>query len=402
MKTAMVVHGRFHAFDLARELIRAGEDVYVLTNYPKIIAEKFGIPPERVRTNLLHGVISRIGYELESFTGWTKIEEITHSWFSRWAAKIVQRGSFDIIHGFSGVCEELLRTGLPKRALHTLVRGSAHIETQAELLAEEEQRAGVKLEKPSAWLRAREAREYDLADLIFVLSTFAWQSFVSRGVDPARLRFMPLGSEVSRFRASEQTIRARSERIRSASPLRVLTVGTFSYRKGAMDLVEIARASCDFASFRFVGTVSTEAATLKSNSRKFIDFVAKVPQFDLPEHYRWGDLFLFPTIEDGFAVVLAQAAAAALPILATANCAAPDFIRNGKTGWIFPIRRPDLFIEQLKWCDQNRDELALIVDQTRTFYEPWDWSDVGRDFRNICASAYAEIIEQGKIDVARA
>ena len=48
LRLAMVVHGRFHAFDLSRELIRQGVDLILLTNYPKYVAQRFGIPREKV------------------------------------------------------------------------------------------------------------------------------------------------------------------------------------------------------------------------------------------------------------------------------------------------------------------------------------------------------------------
>ena len=175
MKIGIVVHGRFHAFDLARELIRAGHDVCLITNYPKRVAEKFGIPRKSVQSNLLHGIVSRGMQKVDQLLRRQLSEPFTHRWFGAWSAKVVAQKHFDVVHGFSGVFEETLRlkgSGI----LKTLVRGSAHIETQYKLLAEEEQRAGLQLDKPSPWIRAREQREYDLADLIFVLSTFADQA----------------------------------------------------------------------------------------------------------------------------------------------------------------------------------------------------------------------------------
>ena len=121
-----------------------------------------------------------------------------------------------------------------------------------------------------------------------------------------------------------------------------------------------------------------------------IEFLPRVPQNQLPRHYEWGDIFLFPTLQDGYAVVLAQAQAAGLPMIATTNCAAPDLLAAGQTGWVFPIRRPDLFIERLRWCDQNRDELAAMVEATYNLYGPRDWSDVARDFVDICAKARSD------------
>jgi glycosyltransferase involved in cell wall biosynthesis len=401
MKIAIVVHGRFHAFDLARELVRLGHDVYLLTNYPKRIAARFGIPAARIRNNLLHGVVSRAAHEVRNLLDRRILEPAMHRWFSRWAAKVVQRECFDVIHGFTGVCEELFRSTSDGSIIHTLLRGSAHVEEQSEILSAEEQRTGKTLDKPSRWMRQRELREYLLADRIIVLSQYAYDSFVRHGTDPTRLRILLLGAQLSLFRPNAETITERGKRIRDGKRLRVLTVGTFSYRKGAFDLVEIARQTCHFASFRFVGAMVPQARALAKRSRELIQFIPKVPQFDLPVHYNWGDVFLFPTLEDGYAVVLAQAAAAGLPILSTTNCVALDLIKHGETGWVFPIRRSDLFIEQLQWCDQHREELAAMVERTYNLFAPRDWSDVAQDFVSICAEARGEISYQQN-DVARA
>jgi len=61
-------------------------------------------------------------------------------------------------------------------------------------------------------------------------------------------------------------------------------------------------------------------------------------------------------------------------------------IRHGESGWVLPIRRPDLFIEQLLWCDANRDRLAEVV---RRLYDTWqarDWNDVAADFERIVSN----------------
>ena len=58
MKIAIVVHGRFHAFDLAREL-SPRHDVTVFTNYPKWAARRFGLVPDQVRSFWPHGIASR-------------------------------------------------------------------------------------------------------------------------------------------------------------------------------------------------------------------------------------------------------------------------------------------------------------------------------------------------------
>lgn len=60
MKIAIVVHGRFDAFDLARALIARGHDVTLFTNYPGWAVEPFGISKMYVRSFVLHGVGVRV------------------------------------------------------------------------------------------------------------------------------------------------------------------------------------------------------------------------------------------------------------------------------------------------------------------------------------------------------
>src|SRR5438045_2151615 len=154
MRIAIIVHGRFHAFDLVRELIKQGHRVLLLTNYPKRICARFGISPNCVRTNLLHGIASRIAYKIEALVQRRIFEPALFRWFSRWSAKIVSSQQFDVIHGFSGVCEEFFKATEDKGALRTLVRGSAHIDEQFAILADEERRSGMRIEKPSDWMRS--------------------------------------------------------------------------------------------------------------------------------------------------------------------------------------------------------------------------------------------------------
>ncbi|WP_392534633.1 glycosyltransferase family 4 protein [Nostoc sp. C117] len=383
LKIAIVVHGRFHAFDLTRELINQGHDVTLFTNYPKKIVEKFGIPQKSVKTFLLHGFLTRIIYKLHGVVGTPNFEAFLHSAFSQWAARILNKSEYDIVHVFSGVAEEIFQALSAKDVLKTLVRGSAHILTQSQLLSEEEQRAGVSVDRPSNWMIAREKREYQLTDIVLVLSTFAKESFIHQNISPDKLKILPLGAQLEKFRPVEQVIEERCQRILWQKPLNVLMVGTFSYRKGAIDFLKIAELVSTSFQFKFVGTVTIEARDLAKKNIENIEFIPKQSQFKLSRFYAWADIFIFTTIEDGYAMVLAQAQAAGLPILTTTNCSGSDIIIEGKTGWVLPIRSPESFVERLKWCDEHRQELGQMVQRVYQEFQPRDWADVAADFVSI-------------------
>jgi glycosyltransferase involved in cell wall biosynthesis len=390
MKIAIVVHGRFHAFDLARGLSRR-HDVTVFTNYPKWAARRFGLSPRQVRSFWLHGILSRIAWRLHDRISLPYPEAALHHLFGRWAAVQLAKERWDVLHSFSGVSEEILMAGRGQGSLLMMARASAHIRTQARLLEEEEQRTRIRLDRPSPWIISREEREYRLADRILVLSRFARDSFVGEGVDPAKVCTLSLGAQLDHFRPSPAIVEARCARVLAGEPLRILFVGALSFRKGMWDIASILRnpASQRFR-FRFVGPVAEEARTLVESLHRLAEFVSKQPQHRLPESYAWGDLFIFPTIEDGFAVVLTQAAAAALPILTTTNCCGPDLIRDGHNGWVLPIRSPEAFLERLHWCETHRRQLAEMVRNIYQHFQPRTWAEVASDFESICAECVAE------------
>jgi glycosyltransferase involved in cell wall biosynthesis len=390
MKIAIVTQGRFHAFDLAGALLRRGHTVRLLTTYPKWAVRKFGLPDEIVEGFWLHGILFRILHKLSLGGILWNTPRFLDPMFGRWAARKVMRQNYDIVHGFSGVALELLTSRSAKSA-HLVVRGSAHILVQDKLLADEGARAGRRVERPSPTIVERELLEYHLADCVVTLSRFAYDSFLDQGVPEDHMALLPLGVDVRKFRPSVETLEARCQRIRDGAPLRVLWVGTMSLQKGALDFVDIVKGvPRDRFEFRFVGTIPRDVRHIADELAGSVEFVPRRKQWELPAEYAWADLFIYPTIQDGFAVVLAQAAANALPILTTPNSAGPDMIVEGKNGWIIPIRAPGLFAEQLRWCDENRPELAEIVRNTAVDFVPRSWDDVAGDFEDICRRTLAK------------
>jgi glycosyltransferase involved in cell wall biosynthesis len=237
-------------------------------------------------------------------------------------------------------------------------------------------------------MMAREEREYQLCDRLQVLSTFALRSFLDRGVPASKLTLLPLGVDLRAFRLPEEALENRRRRILGGEPLTVLFTGTLSFQKGLYDIDKIIR-SVDGRRFRFrvVGSIPPESKQFVARLPSSVEFVARQPQAKLPPCYAAGDLFLFPTLQDGFAVVLTQAYAGALPILTTTNCGGPDIVRHGETGWILPIRQPDAFIEQLRWCDENREMVAAMVDRIHGDFRARSWDNVAEDFEAIARGA---------------
>jgi glycosyltransferase involved in cell wall biosynthesis len=383
LKIAVSVPGRFHAFGLAQGLVQIGHDVTLFTNYPRAIVQRFGFPARMTRPFVAHGFASKALSRLKLDTP-LRVEKPLHILFGRWAAREMAKEEWDITYSFSGTAEEWLFRPRPPQTMRLVVRGSSHIRVQARLLAEEQQRTGAIQEKPSHWRIEREEREYERADGIVVLSKFAYETFLQQGFPRSRLWLISSGTDATRFSASPIAVAERCRRIRSGEPLRVLNVGTFSYRKGIWDLSAIVR-SLDPARFRFrfVGDVASEAARMATWVHDRIEFVPRVAQDQLVGHYEWADVFVFPSIEEGSAGVCGQAAAEGLLMLASINSGASDLLSSGRIGWALPIRDPTAFIERLRWCDTHRLEVSDMIETAFHEFRPRGWSDVASDLTQL-------------------
>ena len=386
LRIAIAVQGRLHAFDLAKAL--AGCDdvaVRLLTNYSRRECAAFGFPDS---CQLQHCTPHRwlqaaIFRSLRTpLPVWA--ERWIHTSFGRWAARSLaaQQPVPDVIRIFSGIATETLAHPMLRQSLRIVTRGSSHIRTQRQILDEEAQRAHCQLDHPSDYMMQREMAEYAAADQVLVLSSFARDSFLAEGHPKDRLWLLPNAVDPTWYAATPAMRASRRERLLSGKPLRVLTVGTFSYRKGIIDLAAVARDLQGQCEFRFVGNTLPEAKKMRSQMEAdgCMEFRDRVPPQALREEYAWGDVFLFPTIEDGFPAVLSQALAAGLPTITTPNGSGPDVIVEGMNGWIVPPRAPLALIERLRWIDANRVPAATMAEAAADHIGARSWAQVAQAF----------------------
>ena len=386
LKIAIAAHGRFHAFDLTRELINIGHDVTLLTPYPKFYTKKFGIPNKNVISFKLYGIKTRFFHKLYTFNIIDEYDSKLKPIFTRLVSKQLQNRQWDIVIYWSSVGLEILKNSKIKTKLKICFRGSAHIQTQYDILAEEESRAGTSIEKPNSWNINREIREYNLSDLICTNSIFSYNSFLLKGFSDKKLINIPLGVDISNFEAKREEISTRIKRILCNKQLKIINVGTISFQKGVYDWIQIINKlkNSNF-DFTFVGPISKECKEIVSNIKDKANFIGKIPQNKLTNYYKDADLFILPTIHDGFGLVITQALSSGIPVITTENSGGPDHIKEGYTGWIVPIRQPKLIIDRLKWCHNNRIKLAKMVVNNYKARNNLDWSKVAEEFVTKCS-----------------
>jgi alpha-maltose-1-phosphate synthase len=341
MRVVISTIGRFHAFDLAEQLRRRECLAWLYTAYPRFKLSAQLRPFTRTFPWVLSSVTvaQQVGWhKLASHLNWLAIDS-----FDRWVAGQVE--SCDVFVHLSSFG---LHTAQRARSLGARVvcdRGSSHILYQDEILAEEYARHGLRYSPIDRRVVGKELQEYAEADLITVPSTFAYLSFVEKGVSAEKLYKLPYGVDLSIFHplAKEDNV------------FRVLYVGGYSLQKGIGYLFEAIRPLVlkGYVEVWLVGSPSPEAReTLRRNGDIFTD-KGSHPRSRLSWVYSQASVLVQPSLQEGMSLVQAQAMACGLPVIATTNTGAEDLFTDGVEGFIIPIRNPLAIRDKIQWMLDN-------------------------------------------------
>lgn len=179
---------------------------------------------------------------------------------------------------------------------------------------------------------ARQREELALADLVVCGSSFAKRAIEKEGVESNRIVVVPLGV------ADHLYANRGIEPYEHHRGLRVLYVGGDGLRKGigylAQALEALDRGDIEV---RAAGDLELSPLAFGVLQRR-IQLVGTVPRSDMPALFRWADVLVLPSISDTFGMVILEAMAAGLVVIASENTAAPDILRPGKDGFVVPIR----------------------------------------------------------------
>lgn len=186
------------------------------------------------------------------------------------------------------------------------------------------------------------------------------RAFADRGVEDRRLRVVPNGVDTGRFAdVDDETRRVVVERYGLEDRTVVLFVGTVTPRKGVTDLVaavDRATADLDDVAVLVVGNHDLDA-TYADRVRRDVDdldlsdvvtLTGFVSAADLRALYTVADVFVLPSYEEGSSVVVSEALAAGLPVVATRIPGIERQVDHGTNGLLCPPGDVDTLAANLR------------------------------------------------------
>jgi Glycosyl transferases group 1 len=215
----------------------------------------------------------------------------------------------------------------------------------------------------------RRRHEWAIADVVIANSTFTRDSYTSAGFDVAKVHIIPLGAPP----AQQESVEGGSCKYER---LRVLWAGSFSIRKGAHYLLSAWKqiASENAATLDVYGAVHLPKKLLRGLPAS-IRFCSTIPHAELFEQYSKADVLVFPTLCDGFGMVVTEAFAHGLPVITTKRAGAADLVRHRENGLIIRAGDVEALVESLEWCLKHRAELKAMRRTALDTARSWQWSD---------------------------
>lgn len=222
------------------------------------------------------------------------------------------------------------------------------------------------------WARSIARATLRPADRVIALTELSARHLGSLGVDPAKIRVIPNGIDLAEFagpRAPE-----------AADPV-VLFVGRlYPEQKGLRPLVEaLAQLPGDVRwTLRVVGEDWGGAAVVREVGARHglserIQLVGAVPRAELLEEYRRATVFVCPSLFEPFGIVLLEAMAAGVPIIASRTGGIPEVLEDGRDGFLAPPGDVPALAQALTTLLRDADRRQELVKRGRERVQAYDW-----------------------------
>ncbi|NJK64729.1 MAG: glycosyltransferase family 4 protein [Synechococcaceae cyanobacterium SM2_3_1] len=220
---------------------------------------------------------------------------------------------------------------------------------------------------------SRKDEEIALADTIVVASTFTRNSLKLSPTSCSEVIVSPYGAPpVTRPRTAFNLDRQQ--------PLKVLYVGSLSQRKGLSYVLQAIAQCGPSVRLTLIGQRVAPCIPLDQALQEH-RWLPSVPHAQVLEEMRVHDVLLFPSLFEGFGLVILEAMAQGLPVITTANTGAPDVLTHGQEGFILPIRAVEKIAHALETLERDRSLLAKLGKAAQIKAKQLSWQEYAK---NIC------------------
>ena len=220
----------------------------------------------------------------------------------------------------------------------------------------------------SAAKLARKDEEIAGADAVIVASSFTRKTLAEAPGLRGPVHVVPYGAPPAPERATP------AETEKRGGPLRVLFTGILSQRKGVSYLLEAAASLGRHVELTLLGTKPTADCPALDAAVRTHRWIPTLPHSEVLAEMGRQDVLVFPSLFEGFGLVILEAMSRGLPVVTTAHTAGPDLIEDDVDGFLVPIRSAAAIAEKLETLHRDRERLAAMGAAARAKAGEWTWA----------------------------
>lgn len=199
---------------------------------------------------------------------------------------------------------------------------------------------------------SRKDAELAAADLVLVPSAFVKRSLAASPVT-APVVVVPYGCP--------EPLPAPPPRPARGGPLRLLFVGGLSQRKGLADVLDAVSLLDRHVTLTLIGRRPAARCDALDAALQRHRWLPSIPNSAVQAEMRQHDVLVLPSLFEGLPLVISEALAQGLPIIATPNAAAEERVSHGVEGFVVPIRSPESIASCLELLISDRDRVQAMA-----------------------------------------
>ena len=230
-------------------------------------------------------------------------------------------------------------------------------------------------------VRNRKLEEYELANYILVLSSFAKQTLINEGIAPSKIYLVNLGFDPSRF-TPKNIYNNKHD-----TTLRIVYSGIITKRKGVHLIASVAERLQHLAiELVFIGSKDDGFKCIEG--LRNIRYIPYLEHEELLKEFHSSDIFVLPSYLDSWGMVVLEAMASGLPVIVSENTGAKDAVTND-CGFVIPIDDAAALADKVLYFYNNREEIERMGRNASKEAQKYTWDNYYKqvgDFINMISS----------------
>lgn len=221
---------------------------------------------------------------------------------------------------------------------------------------------------------------------VICVSQSTAQECLKRGISKDKIAVIPNGLDVPAEADATQCHTPLAKVIKIPGKIILLTVGRLVKRKGVDWFVrKVMPLMPKNYEYWIIGAgpekSNIQASIFKLRLEEQVKLLGRVSDTELQTAYQQADIFIMPNIivsgdREGFGIVLLEAAAQGLPIVASGIEGIKEAITNGKNGWLVEAGNPEAFKQQIEFLLALPD-LVTVQREIREFtIKNYSWENI--------------------------